>query len=76
MDQIVSSLSEEELNQIGVFSSNALAEAKRELGKPVDVSYMGLMRQLRDPSVRRGLVLTLRIMQVIGNQAVSEAKPG
>jgi len=76
MDQIVSSISEEELNQIGVFSSNALAEAKGELGKPVDVSYMGLMRQLRDPSVRRGLVLTLRIMQVIGNQAVSEVKPG
>ena len=76
MDQIVSSLSEEELNQIGVFSSNALAEAKGELRKPVDVSYMGLMRQLRDPSVRRGLVLTLRIMQVIGNKAVSEVKPG
>ncbi len=76
MDQIVSSISEEDLNQIGVFSSNALAEAKGELGKPVDVSYTGLMRQLRDPSVRRGLVLTLRIMQVIGNKAVSEVKPG
>ena len=76
MDQIVSSISEEELNQIGVFSSDALAEAKRELGKPLDASYTGVLKQLRDPSVRRGLVLTLRIMQVIGNQAVSEVKPG
>jgi uncharacterized protein YjgD (DUF1641 family) len=76
MDNIVSSLSEEELNQIGVFSSNALTEAKGEIGKPVDVSYMGLLKQLRDPSVRRGLVLTLRIMQVIGNQAAGDAKHG
>jgi uncharacterized protein YjgD (DUF1641 family) len=76
MDNIVSSLSEEELHQIGVFSSNALAEAKREIGKPVDVSYMGLVNQLRDPSVRRGLALTLRLMHVIGNQAASGAKPG
>jgi uncharacterized protein YjgD (DUF1641 family) len=76
MDNIVSSLSEEELSQIGVFSSNTLAEAKGEIGKPIDVSYTGLLKQLRDPSVRRGLVLTLRIMQVIGNQAASGAKTG
>jgi len=76
MDNIVSSFSEEELNQIGMFSSTALAEAKHELGKPVDVSYMGLVKQLRDPSVRRGLALTLRMMQVIGNQADREVVAG
>jgi uncharacterized protein YjgD (DUF1641 family) len=76
MDNIVSSLSEEELSQIGVFSSNTLDEVKREIGRPVDVSYRGLVKQVRDPAVRRGLALTLRVMQVIGNQAANEAKPG
>jgi uncharacterized protein YjgD (DUF1641 family) len=71
MDSLVSTLSEEELVQIGAFTSSTLAEVKSELGKPVDVSYMGLLKQMRDPAVRRGLALTLRIMQVIGNQAAA-----
>lgn len=73
MDSIISSLSEEELGQIGSFASTTLVEVKSELGKPVDASYSGLLRQMRDPSVRRGMALTLRIMQVIGNRAASEA---
>jgi uncharacterized protein YjgD (DUF1641 family) len=76
MDNIVSSLSEEELNQIGVYSSNALVEVKDVMGKPVDVSYMGFLKQMRDPATRRGLALTLRVMRVIGNQAANQAKPG
>jgi uncharacterized protein YjgD (DUF1641 family) len=76
MDNIVSSLSEEELNQIGLFSSNTLDEVKLELGNPVDVSYMGLLKQMHDPATRRGLALTLRVMRVIGNQATNQAKPG
>jgi uncharacterized protein YjgD (DUF1641 family) len=46
-----------------------MVEVKQELGKPVDVSYIGLMPQMRNPDVRRGLALTLRLMQVIGAQA-------
>jgi uncharacterized protein YjgD (DUF1641 family) len=38
--------------------------------KPVDTSYAALLKQLHDPSVRRGLGLTLRVLQVVGNQAV------
>jgi len=69
MDNVVASFSEEELNQIGKFANHTLADVKQELEKPIDVSYMGLLKQMRDPAVRRGLALTLRIMQVIGNQA-------
>jgi len=69
LDNIVASFSEEELNQIGEFANHTLADVKQEIEKPVDVSYMGLVKQMRDPAVRRGLALTLLIMQVIGNQA-------
>jgi uncharacterized protein YjgD (DUF1641 family) len=69
MDSIVASFSEEELNQIGKFANHTLVDVKQELEKPTDASYMGLMKQFRDPAVRRGLALTLRIMQVIGTQA-------
>jgi uncharacterized protein YjgD (DUF1641 family) len=69
LDNVVASFSEEELNQIGVFTSQSLVDVKKVLEKPVDVSYMGLLKQMRDPAVRRGLALTLRIMQVIGIQA-------
>ena len=58
------------------FVRSTLLVAEREIEKPVDISYMGLVHQMRDPSVRRGLALTLRVMQVIGAQAVSETKPG
>jgi uncharacterized protein YjgD (DUF1641 family) len=58
------------------FVHNTLLVAEKEIEKPVDVSYMGLVKQMRDPSVRRGLALTLRVMQVIGAQAVDETKPG
>jgi uncharacterized protein YjgD (DUF1641 family) len=69
MDSIVASFSEEELNQIGKFANHTLVDVKQELEKPVDSSYTGLLKQMGDPAVRRGLALTLRIMQVIGTQA-------
>lgn len=58
------------------FANQTLTEAKEEMRKPVDVSYMGLLRQMRDPAVRRGLALTLRIIQVVGNQAAKVEEPG
>jgi uncharacterized protein YjgD (DUF1641 family) len=51
------------------FVRNTLLVAEREIEKPVDISYMGLMRQMRDPEVRRGLALTMRVMHVVGAQA-------
>ena len=48
------------------FVRSTLLVAEREVEKPVDTSYRGLLRQMRDPAVRRGLALTMRVMHVIG----------
>ena len=54
------------------FVHNTLLVAEKEIEEPVDSSLMGLMRQMRDPAVRRGLALTMRVMHVIGAQAVDD----
>ena len=51
------------------FVRNTLLVAEREVEKPVDISTLGLLRQMRDPAVRRGLALTMSVMRVIGSQA-------
>ena len=51
------------------FVRNTLLVAEKEIDKPVDISFTGLMRQMRDPEVRRGLALTMRVLQVVGAQA-------
>jgi uncharacterized protein YjgD (DUF1641 family) len=51
------------------FVRSTLLVAEQEVEKPVDISYRGLFKQLRDPAVRRGLALTMRVMHVIGSQA-------
>ncbi len=53
-----------------------LAGVKAGLAKPVDSSYTGLLRQLRHPSTRRGLAVTLRIVQAIGAQAAGQNQAG
>ena len=55
--------------EIMSFLRTTLLVAEREVEKPVDISYRGLLRQMRDPAVRRGLALTLRVLHVIGAQA-------
>ncbi len=54
------------------FVRNTLMVAEKEIEKPVDNSYMALIRQMRDPAVRRGLALTMRVMHVIGSQATDK----
>ena len=51
------------------FVRNTLLVAEQEIDKPIDISYSGLLRQMRDPAVRRGLALTMRVMHVIGAEA-------
>lgn len=51
------------------FVRNTLMVAEKEIDKPVDISYSGLMQQMRDPGVRRGLALTMRVLHVVGAQA-------
>jgi uncharacterized protein YjgD (DUF1641 family) len=51
------------------FVRNTLLVAEKEIDKPVDISYSGLIRQVRNPEVRRGLALTMRVLHVVGAQA-------
>jgi len=51
------------------FVRSTLLVAEQEVDKPVDGSALGLLRQMRDPAVRRGLALTMRVLRVIGAQS-------
>lgn len=55
--------------EIMTFLRNTLQVAEREVEKPVDDSLGALMGQFRDPAVRRGLALTMRVLKVVGEQA-------
>lgn len=54
------------------WARETIVVAKQEMEKPINNSLSGLMRQMGDPEVRRGLALTLRILKVLGSQANSE----
>jgi uncharacterized protein YjgD (DUF1641 family) len=58
------------------FVRNTLLVAEGEIDKPVDISYTGLMRQMRDPEVRRGLAMTMRVLHVVGAQAAGNGSAG
>jgi len=51
------------------FVQDTLLVAEAEIQQPVDTSLLGLLHQLRDPAVRRGLALTMRVLHVVGAQA-------
>jgi uncharacterized protein YjgD (DUF1641 family) len=53
---------------------NILLASGREIAKPVDGSYVGLLRQLANPEVRRGLGLMLRMLQAVGGQVPSDGR--
>ncbi len=45
-----------------------VAQSEVEIAKPVNTSLPALLGQMRDPDVRRGLALTMRILKVVGAQ--------
>jgi uncharacterized protein YjgD (DUF1641 family) len=51
------------------FVRSTLLLAEHELEQPLDISTFGLLRQMGDPRVRRGLALTLRVLRAVGSQA-------
>jgi uncharacterized protein YjgD (DUF1641 family) len=57
------------------FVRSTLLVAEKEVEKPVDTSTLALIRQMNDPSVRRGLALTMRVLHVVGDQAASNGHP-
>ena len=50
------------------FLHDTLLVAEVEAEKPVDTSYLALLNHMRDPAVRRGLALTMRVLHVVGAQ--------
>jgi uncharacterized protein YjgD (DUF1641 family) len=56
--------------EIMTFVRNTLHVAEAEVEKPVNTSMWAILGQLRDPAVRRGLALTLRVLRVIGQYGV------
>lgn len=55
------------------FVRNTIAAAEGEVAKPVNTSLLAILGQINDPSVRRGLALTLRVLKVVGQQAEYKA---
>ena len=51
------------------FIRTTVANAEREIEKPVNTSLGAIIGQMNDPAVRRGLALTLRVLKVVGEQA-------
>jgi uncharacterized protein YjgD (DUF1641 family) len=51
-----------------------MARTEVEVAKPVSTSLPALLGQMRDPNVRRGLALTMRILSVIGAQGANGTK--
>ena len=52
----------------------AVSLAREEAAPPLETSLFGLLRQMQDPAVRRGLALTLHLLKVVGEQAAVEGK--
>lgn len=57
------------------FVRNTLLLAEKEVEKPVDTSLGSLVGQMRDPEVRRGLALTMRVLKAIGAQSGNGTQP-
>ncbi|MDW8395830.1 MAG: DUF1641 domain-containing protein [Anaerolineae bacterium] len=56
------------------FLNRTVISVEQEAEQPVDISLRGLLAQIRDPNVRRGLALVMRTLRTIGAQA-SGAQP-
>lgn len=56
------------------FVRNTLLVAEEAADEPVDISYSALLRQARDPAVRRGLALTMRVLHGVGAQATGSGQ--
>lgn len=66
MLNVIKDMTQPEIMQ---FVQNVLLVAEQEVEKPIDTSIPALLKQMRDPNVRRGLALTMRVMSVVGAQA-------
>jgi uncharacterized protein YjgD (DUF1641 family) len=66
---ILNTIKEMTQPEIMNFVRNTLLVAEEAAEEPVAISYGALLRQARDPAVRRGLALTMRVLHGVGTQA-------
>jgi len=66
-DKAVASLAGEDFDRLGDNAVLILNTVKNMA--QLDTSYLGLLRQAQDPAVRRGLALTMRVLQIVGASA-------
>lgn len=67
-DKAVASLAGEDFDRLGdnvVLILNTVKNMAQ-----LDTSYRGLLHQAQDPAVRRGLALTMRVLQIVGASAL------
>ena len=50
------------------FARNMVSSIESESAAEVSISYRSLFGQMRDPNVRRGLALTMRVLHSLGQQ--------
>jgi uncharacterized protein YjgD (DUF1641 family) len=55
--------------QVMTLVRNTIQVAEKDLEAPVDTSYRALIGQMRDPNVRRGLALAMRVLRALGAQS-------
>jgi hypothetical protein len=53
------------------FLRNTVSITGKDAEAPLDITYRALVGQMRDPNVRRGLALTMRMLRSVGEQATS-----
>lgn len=53
------------------FARNMVSAIENEGAAEVSISYRSLFGQMRDPNVRRGLALTMRVLRSLGQQTFS-----
>lgn len=58
------------------FVRNTVQVIDREKDAPVETSLLAILGQMRDPNVRRGLAITLRVLRTIGAQTTPQAGNG
>lgn len=50
-------------------------DVEQEAEVPVDISYRSLLGQMRDPNVRRGLAMSMRVLSSLGHQTSEAGEP-
>jgi uncharacterized protein YjgD (DUF1641 family) len=71
VDKVAASLTPEDIDRMGD-NLVAVAGAFKRLDEPVDPSLRSLVRQMRDPDVRRGLAMVMRVLRAIGAERAAE----